>query len=98
MPDAPAKPSKWRKSFQWWLDAPRWAWVFMGLCVLIPFVTLGGAVPAVIGFLGAWGSAKLAAKSSWPVTLRVILCLLATLASWVVLLVFIAWVQSLRQS
>lgn len=47
---------KLRDIFRHWLPkAPRWAWIFIGLCLLIPIVTVGGAVPAAIGFAGAWG-------------------------------------------
>jgi hypothetical protein len=73
---------KLRDIFGKWLPkAPRWAWIFIGLCLLIPIVTLGGAVPAVIGFIGAWGCAGLA-STRWPIVARVVLCLLVTIASW----------------
>lgn len=74
---------KLREIFSHWLPkAPRWAWIFMGLCLLIPIVTMGGAVPAVIGFIGAWGCAGLASNKRWPIVVRVVLCLLVTITSW----------------
>lgn len=75
---------KLRDIFRHWLPkAPRWAWIFIGLCLLIPVVTLGGAVPAVIGFIGAWSCAGLASNTRWPIAIRVGLCLMVTIASWV---------------
>lgn len=55
----------------------------MGLCLLIPIVTLGGAVPAVIGFAGAWICGGLASNKHWSIAIRVVLCLVVTIASWV---------------
>src|SRR6187455_417393 len=34
---------------------PAWAWVFAVACGIIPVLTLGGAIPAAIGFGGAAG-------------------------------------------
>jgi len=73
----------------WFPKAPRWAWIFMGLCLLIPIVTRGGAVPAVLGFIGAWGCAQVA-STRWPIVVRVALCVLVTIASWVVLVLVAA--------
>ncbi len=79
----------------WFLKAPGWAWIFMGLCLLIPIVTLGGAVPAVIGFIGSWGCAVLS-NQRWPMATRVVLCLLITITSWVgLILVLVALNQRL---
>ena len=66
----------------WLTGLPCWAWVFVGGCLLIPVVTLGGAVPAVIGFLGAWGCASIA-KQKWFIVGRVICCLLIAIAAWI---------------
>lgn len=78
---------KLREFFGWFPAAPRWAWIFIGLCLLIPIVTLGGAIPAVIGFIGAWICSVLAAKKQWHIAVRVMLCVIVTIASWVGLFV-----------
>ena len=64
-------------------QAPRWAWVFIGLCLLIPVVTLGGAVPTMIGFLGASLCSASAAHKQWRMAVRVIACVLVSVASWI---------------
>lgn len=96
MSERQGKRSNWKSMFRWWTDAPRWAWVFMGLCLLMPIVTLGGAVPSGIGFSGAWTAAKISSQSSWPIALRIFLCLAVTAGSWLALLMFLAWFHTLR--
>ena len=34
-------------------DAPRWSWVFIGMCLFIPLLTWGGLIPIVVGVGGA---------------------------------------------
>ena len=44
---------------------PAWGWAFVGGCLAIPVLTLGGAIPAVLGFGGAsacWSMARGSAK------------------------------------
>ena len=72
--------------FQGLQGIPRWAWIFVGVCGLIPVVTLGGAIPAVIGFSGAWGCSEIS-KRSWHVAIRCIVCLIITIFAWVSLVV-----------
>ena len=69
--------------FDWIKDAPRWAWAFIGFCFLIPIVTRGGAIPTAIGFIGAWSCSVLASKKQLHVFIRVPLCVMVTVASWV---------------
>jgi hypothetical protein len=61
---------------------PKWAWVFMIACVLIPVVTLGGGVPALIGFAGVGATLLVSRLSRWSVALRAGVCALITLACW----------------
>ena len=61
---------------------PKWAWVFMIACVLIPVVTLGGAVPALIGFAGVGATLSVSRLNRWSVGLRAGVCALITLACW----------------
>jgi len=62
---------------------PRWAWIFMGACGLIPVVSLGGAIPALIGFLGASIVRKISLDSSRSVSTNVAYCAGTTLLTWV---------------
>ena len=44
---------------------PAWGWAFIGGCLAIPVLTLGGAIPAALGFGGAsacWSTARGSAK------------------------------------
>jgi hypothetical protein len=66
--------------------APKWAWIFIVGCVLIPVVTLGGFFPAFIGFGGAAGTLTVSRLNRWSVALRAGVCALITLASWSALL------------
>jgi hypothetical protein len=50
---------------------PAWAWIFAVLCAAIPLVTLGGAIPAGIGFGGAGGCIGLARNPELSLGVRV---------------------------
>ncbi len=73
----------WRNGFNWFPGTPRWGWIFVGLCLLIPLVTLGGAIPAAIGLLGTWGSSAVAGRKNWPIAIRIVLCIVVVVASWI---------------
>lgn len=74
---------------------PAWSWVFIVASLLIPIVTLGGAVPVLIGFLSAAGNAKIAINQRWNTPIKVALCFVVTGVAWVLLLVFIELVSVL---
>lgn len=61
---------------------PKWAWVFLIACALIPVVTLGGALPALIGFGGVGGTLSVSRLNRWSAALRAGMCALITLACW----------------
>jgi|HubBroStandDraft_6_1064221.scaffolds.fasta_scaffold205797_2 hypothetical protein len=61
---------------------PKWALVFMIACALIPVVTLGGALPAIIGFAGVGGTLSVSRLNRWSVALRAGVCALITLTCW----------------
>ncbi len=66
---------------------PPWAWIFVGLCGAIPLVTLGGAIPAAIGFGAAAGCSGVARLKNLSTATRVGICLAITMAAWAVLFV-----------
>jgi hypothetical protein len=66
--------------------APMWAWVFIGACVLIPVITLGGLLPALLGFGGATAALTVSRLNRWSVALRAGVCALITFACWIGLL------------
>lgn len=61
---------------------PAWAWIFMVACAFIPVITLGGALPAVIGVSGMSAIATLARRQQWSVGLRVGASAGVTLSCW----------------
>ena len=65
-----------------WKSTPRWAWIFMILCVLIPVISLGGAIPGALGVGGAAGCAGLAKSKKMKKSMRVISCIELTLLCW----------------
>jgi hypothetical protein len=81
-PNVAAAAETWKKWFPQFTGLPKWAWLFVGACLLVPVLTMGGAVPAVTGILGATACAK-AAKASWPAALRIAVCALLAAATWV---------------
>ena len=65
-----------------WKSTPRWAWIFMILCVLIPVISLGGAIPGALGVGGAAGCASLAKSKKMKKSMRVISCIELTVLCW----------------
>jgi hypothetical protein len=61
---------------------PKWAWAFMLACALIPVVTLGGGLPALIGFAGVGATLAISRLGTWSVPLRAGVCAAVTLACW----------------
>ncbi len=66
---------------------PIWSFVFVLLCAAIPFVALGGVIPALLGTGGGFGCMLIARKSSIPVVVRVVLCAGLTVLCWVMFIV-----------
>ena len=61
---------------------PQWAYFFAVACGAIPIISLGGLVPAALGFGGASGCLAVSRFRSLPVALRLFLCLGITGACW----------------
>jgi hypothetical protein len=67
---------------------PGWAWIFMIACAFIPVITLGGALPAVLGVSGMSAIATLARRQPWSVGIRVGASAAVTLSCWLSLGLF----------
>lgn len=65
-----------------WKDTPRWAWIFMILCILIPVVSMGGAIPGALGVGGAAGCASLAKSKKMKKSMRIVSCIELTVLCW----------------
>lgn len=61
---------------------PTWAWVFIIACAIIPVISLGGAIPAVIAVAGVSGTLSVARFNRWSVGLRAGVCAAIALACW----------------
>ena len=75
---------------------PGWAWGFIAACVLIPIVTLGGALPGAIGAGGAAGCAAIARDPSRETGTRVAICAGITVLSWVLFAVLLVAMGAMR--
>jgi hypothetical protein len=71
------------------LPLPGWAWIFIIACGIIPILTLGGAIPAVIGVGGAFFCASVAKDSSKETGTRVAICSGITILCWIIVLVLL---------
>ena len=62
---------------------PWWGWVFAVLCFMVPIVSRGGALPVLIGLLGAMGCTKVSVSPDLSVPFRVLCCLGITVLVWI---------------
>lgn len=62
--------------------APAWTWAFVAACGAIPIVSLGGAIPGVLGGLGAMACYGLARDGKGAKGRRVLYCGLVTIVAW----------------
>ena len=70
-------------------QVPAWGWIFVAGCGAIPLVTLGGAIPVVIGLGAAGACASIAKRPDWTIIGRVAACGAITTAAWIALLIFL---------
>jgi hypothetical protein len=61
---------------------PQWAWIFMVACALVPIVSLGGAIPAMIAVGGVSGTLSVSRLRGWPAAWRAGACAVIALACW----------------
>lgn len=64
------------------VTTPGWAWLFVAACILIPILTLGGAIPGGLGAGGAAACYSLARNKEWGTMTRVAACLGVTVLCW----------------
>jgi hypothetical protein len=62
---------------------PKWAWVFIVACALIPIISVGGAVPVLLAMAGVSGTLAVARFRQWSAALRACACSLIVLACWI---------------
>jgi hypothetical protein len=76
---------------------PKWSYIFIILCGIIPLVTRGGAVPVVIGVLGIGGCTKVSRKSTLSNIVRIIICLVITVMCWLSLAILAFFIVALNE-
>ncbi len=78
-----------------YIHRPAWAMGFALACVLIPIVSLGGALPILFGIGGATLCINVS-RSSMSTLARVISCTFITLAAWILWFVMIVGFSMLQ--
>jgi hypothetical protein len=61
---------------------PRWSWIFLGLIILIPVISLGGALPGLIAAAGVAGTISVSRISRWSTAIRASFCAGITACCW----------------
>ena len=86
-----------RNKFNWptFKKAPWWAWIFFVLCLLLPIVTLGGAIPAALAVLGILFCFRIATARKHRAVVDFALCFAITLAVWVIAFCFVFLIKML---
>jgi Fas apoptotic inhibitory molecule (FAIM1) len=75
---------------------PSWTWGFVGACVLIPLMSMGGALPVLIGGGGAAACAAIARQEERATGTRVASCVGVTLLCWVLFGAMLVGMAALR--
>jgi hypothetical protein len=76
------------------LPVPKWGWIFVFACFCI--ICLGGALPAMIGFIGAMACAKISRMGRKGTAFKVLCCLGVTIVCWVAMLIVAVGVAAIR--
>lgn len=66
-----------------------WCWIFITLCLAIPVISLGGALPAVIAVMGVMGCTRINVGDKSTI-LKVTLCFLVTVMCWITFLLLLS--------
>jgi hypothetical protein len=68
---------------------PTWGWLFVVACLIIPIVSLCGAIPIIIGGTGAVLCGIVARNASREPGMRIAICLGITVLAWAAYIGFI---------
>ena len=68
---------------------PAWAWLFVVACVLIPIVSLGGAIPGAVGAGSAFLCVAVARNPGMSVAARLGACCAITAGAWLLFIVLV---------
>jgi len=73
---------------------PKWSYIFVVLCGIIPFVSLGGALPVLLGM----GGAGICISTAMPTLVRIVLSSVVTVMVWVLFIFLIAAIRSFQKA
>jgi hypothetical protein len=79
------------------MPTPWWAWAFVVACILIPVVSLGGAIPGGLGAGGAAACYGVAGNDNWEAPTRIVACVIITLLCWILFLMLGALIAGGRR-
>jgi hypothetical protein len=77
---------------------PAWGYLFAGLCILLPILTLGGAIPGAVGFGGAAACVGVSRDDKKSIGIRIALCAAIVFACWMVVGAVVLLVAKARRS
>ncbi len=75
---------------------PKWVWIFVVACAAIPVVTLGGAIPALLGIGGAAACVVISRHPTRSTRAKTLWAAGITALSWALLIVFVSTVTGGR--
>jgi hypothetical protein len=75
---------------------PKWAWIFVVACVVMPIITLGGAIPALLGIGGAFGCVIISRHPTRSRRAKIMWSLGVTVLCWGLFIAFITIVAGGR--
>ena len=75
---------------------PKWAWIFVAACVVMPVITLGGAIPALLGIGGAFGCIIISRHPTRSRRAKIVWSLGVTVLCWGLFIAFITVVAGGR--
>jgi len=70
-------------------DMPKWMWIFIVACGIIPVLTLGGVIPLLIGLGGASGCVAVSRHPTRSTRAKAVWAVGITVVAWVLLIAFL---------
>ena len=76
--------NKDKAKFTWqdFKHVPRWTWLFLVACIILPITTIGGAIPSVLAMLGIILCAKVSLSTRISTAIKLMLCFGISTAVW----------------
>lgn len=65
---------------------PKWNWIFIVMCLAIPIISMGGALPVLIGLMGAMWTCRVASANKRSVVVKMLCCWGIAMLCWILAL------------